>query len=323
MGTPSDLDLGDNLLNGNIPSGLWALTNLRGLYLDRNNLVGQVEVGLSSLQQLRVLWVFGNSLSGTLPGAALGRLSLLQFLDVSANGFGGSFPTALMSLTALQEIDISSNSITGSLPPAISSLQGLRSLQVSANDLQGTLPDTLSALGQLSALGVSDNALRGTLPLGLTRLGLSALFVDNNYLEGVVPSTLLAVPDTNFNANCFTSCAFSRQVVGCFASTPPCTPLAPRHSRGLSLVQGMLLGGGVLLGLALALVLLGLMHNRGPCKRPARPGVPGPGYTLTGSQHSVGGPPEGPPASDDPPDVACVTEADSALDGDLGQRLLA
>ena len=77
-----------------------------------------------------ILLILGNNaLSGTLP-PALGDLTNLQWLDLSANALSGALPPALSNLTNLRLLNLSANALSGSLPASLGSLTNLESLDL-------------------------------------------------------------------------------------------------------------------------------------------------------------------------------------------------
>ena len=121
------LNLGNNNLQGSIPTSLSRFSSLRGLGLDGNRLTGQIPSELARLVNLTHLYLFDNQLHGPIPGE-LGELSRLVHLCLNGN------------------------SLTGGIPPELGRLSALRWLHLHDNlDLSGFLPDTLIEL-ELEAL---------------------------------------------------------------------------------------------------------------------------------------------------------------------------
>ena len=93
-GRVTRLDLSQNGLTGEIPSGLGSLTNLDRLFLHRNQLTGEIPAELGNLTNLARLRLDGNRLTGTIP-AELGRLTNLTVLYLSGNPLTGCVPASL------------------------------------------------------------------------------------------------------------------------------------------------------------------------------------------------------------------------------------
>ena len=85
-----------------------------------------------------------------------GRVLLLI---LGNNALSGGLPPALGDLTNLQWLDLSANALSGELPPALGDLTNLRLLNFSANDLSGTLPSSLGSLTDLQTLDLRNTQL--------------------------------------------------------------------------------------------------------------------------------------------------------------------
>jgi hypothetical protein len=152
------LDLGGNLLVGQIPAEIEDLAYLQRLDLSFNGLMDPLPEALGNLAQLRVLdlsnseycmkWCF-QTLGGPIP-LSLGRLSNLQVLDLSGNVFSGTIPAQLGDLARLQTLDLSDNLVCKWVyfPP---------DAFVCSGGLHGIIPAELSALPLLQALSLQGN----------------------------------------------------------------------------------------------------------------------------------------------------------------------
>ena len=159
------LDLSDNELTGEIPSGLWIPGRL-GYFLNL------VRLDLSS-----------NKLSGKIPCGFIQSLIRVQDLNLSRNRFTGQIP-----LNNFPAMDVC-------MPPGglnghgLSNLGGLEKLDLSHNFLTGTIPQDIHKVGYLSArdndpvteLKLNDNCLEGAIPEDLTKIGIVDIF--NNKLD--------------------------------------------------------------------------------------------------------------------------------------------
>jgi len=100
---------------GEIPSELFTLTNLRYRDLEGQNL--EMDTGLPSefglLTDLEVLSLGSMAFAGTIPMPILTQLTNLKRLDVYYVDLNGAFPTEVGLLTALTYLDLSSNDLTG------------------------------------------------------------------------------------------------------------------------------------------------------------------------------------------------------------------
>ncbi|KAJ4951475.1 hypothetical protein NE237_028307 [Protea cynaroides] len=200
------LDLGDNQLNGQLPS-FGSLPNLRILRLGNNQLYGSIpeellgnsipleELDLSSngfsgsiqgisSTVLKVLNLSSNVLNGSLPSTLGGCI----VLDVSKNMISGDISTVQNWGTSLEVIDLSSNSLSGSFPNLTSQFQRLTSIKIRNNSLVGDLPLALGTYPRLSSVDFSLNELTGhILSSFFTSLTLTNLNLSGNHFTGLIP----------------------------------------------------------------------------------------------------------------------------------------
>ena len=118
------LTLGENSLEGEIPSELGPLSLLFEFDLRQNSLTGPIpsELGMigSAGSGMWDFWLFANSLTGTIP-SQLGEIPYLEFLELQDNDLSGSIPVELVNLTVgLLKFNVSGNEmITGLVPPEL------------------------------------------------------------------------------------------------------------------------------------------------------------------------------------------------------------
>ncbi|XP_019161089.1 PREDICTED: receptor-like protein 12 [Ipomoea nil] len=184
------VNLGSNLLTGEIPPYLFSLPSLQTLYLNKNLLEGQVdEFDNASASQLHALDLSSNRLNGSIPNSFF-KLPKLSVLSLSSNFFSGKMQfNDIEKLPDLSKLDLSYNNITvdttKSNEPLFSS--SLTELNLASCKLQ-KFPD-LRNQSKMERLDLSDNQIVGTIPNwiwevgngGLTFLNLSCNSLD--YLE--------------------------------------------------------------------------------------------------------------------------------------------
>ncbi|KAI5017227.1 hypothetical protein ZWY2020_037605 [Hordeum vulgare] len=113
----------------------WVVTNLS---LTDAGIHGQ----LGSCMKLQSLKINNNFFNGSLPGE-IGNLASLQImLDVSHNNLSGVLPQQLGKLEMLEFLNLSHNQFSGSIPSSFASMVSLSTLDVSYNDLEGPVPTT-------------------------------------------------------------------------------------------------------------------------------------------------------------------------------------
>lgn len=190
-GHVTQLDLGWNMLSGNIPDSLADLSRLQALDLSFNiELGGDIPASLGSLTQLRDLNLANNRLTGNIPDS-LGNLSQLHSLGLSGNQLFGNIPASLGNLTELSDLGLVANQLTGNIPGSLGNLSQLHSLSLQQNQLTGDIPDSLGNLSQLQSLELSDNQLSGNIPNNLGNLHqLTLLWLSRNQLSGSIPVSL-------------------------------------------------------------------------------------------------------------------------------------
>ncbi|MED6120812.1 hypothetical protein PIB30_024378 [Stylosanthes scabra] len=199
------LRLGNNLLQGNIPSDAFAKAqNLTYLELESNELTGGIPAMLGSCHNLALLDLSQNHLSGILP-AELGNLSNLQVLNLQMNKLNGTITTPFQNgqLQKLLKLNLSMNSLTGSIPSQISSLSNLRFLHLQQNNMSGSIPSSIGNSPALLDLQLGGNQLSGAIPSMPLTLQVSLNLSHNNF-SGSIPSSLsilynLEILDLSYN----------------------------------------------------------------------------------------------------------------------------
>ncbi|XP_048434179.1 receptor-like protein 7 isoform X2 [Pyrus x bretschneideri] len=93
--------------------------------------------------------------------SCFGKLTKLNYLDLSHINLRGNFPRFVANLTQLAFLYLFDNSLTGEIPKSLFHLRNLEHLHLSFNDLQGEFPKSLFHLRNLELLGLSDNNLSG------------------------------------------------------------------------------------------------------------------------------------------------------------------
>ncbi|XP_028075227.1 putative receptor-like protein kinase At3g47110 isoform X2 [Camellia sinensis] len=183
------MNLENNQMHGNIPSGIGNLLNLTVLAMGRNYLTGPIPPSIGRLQNLHTLNLQLNKFT-ELP-SSLGNLTLLNILRLGANNIHGSIPSSLGDCHSLLEFDLSENNLNGSIPPEIMSLPSISTLlRLSYNALTGSLPSEVS-LTKLANMDVSYNRLSGPIPNTLSNcLSLEWLQLEANSFEGEIPQSL-------------------------------------------------------------------------------------------------------------------------------------
>ncbi|XVF83966.1 hypothetical protein PTKIN_Ptkin16aG0536900 [Pterospermum kingtungense] len=185
------LDLGDNILHGQLPVELTNCTNLQLIYLSDNNLTGKIPFNLGGMNNLIRFSARQNNLIGTIP-SSLGNLSSLKLLNLGKNHVQGTIPSSLGRVSNLEFLALYENKLWGTLPPAVYNISSLLTLSVAGNQLHGRLePELGFAFRRLENFFIGGNQFSGTIPRSVSNMS-SLIFLDiavNNFF-GSVPNNL-------------------------------------------------------------------------------------------------------------------------------------
>ncbi|KAJ4821247.1 Leucine-rich receptor-like protein kinase family protein [Rhynchospora pubera] len=182
-------DLSINSLQGTIPPGIWSFSNLKYLYLYKNNLSGEITINNPfGAHSLVAIDLTKNQLTGPIP-ESFGTLQNLSILFLSYNKLSGQIPEGIGLLPKLTDVRLFYNNLTGILPPELGKHSPLWNLEVFNNMLSGEIPADICYNGAFTSLGVSNNNMTGSIPQSLGNCShLDSLQVDNNHFTGDVPA---------------------------------------------------------------------------------------------------------------------------------------
>ncbi|KAI3903500.1 hypothetical protein MKW98_032154 [Papaver atlanticum] len=211
------LNLSNNLLIGDLPEFVPVFRNLQWLDLSRNNFSGDIPFSFGgSFPKLQVLSLFGNLLNGTIPSsltnltelirceiaynpftpgplpADIGKLTKLKNLWLPYTNLIGEIPESIGGLIALENLDLSNNELSGRIPESIGKLKNAKQIELYWNRLSGELPASLGNLSNLIYFDASMNGLNGVIPEKFAALQLISLGLNDNYLEGEIPESLVS-----------------------------------------------------------------------------------------------------------------------------------
>ncbi|KZV49906.1 putative LRR receptor-like serine/threonine-protein kinase [Dorcoceras hygrometricum] len=129
----------------------------------------------------------GFGLSGVIPETTIGKLTNLEYLDLSNNEIS-ALPSDFWSLGSLKSLNLSYNQISGNLPNNIGNFGQLLSLDLSFNAFSGNIPESVSSITSLQALNLSNNMFESRIPWGITRCPwLVSIDLSANKLFGRLP----------------------------------------------------------------------------------------------------------------------------------------
>ena len=182
----------NNNLNGELPSSIGNLKNIRVLNLAFNSLEGDLPQTIVRLKSLIVLRLGKNNLTGRLP-ENIDDMQRLEILDLFSNRISGKLPKSLGYLRNLKVVSLSDNAIEGVIPLEIGKLGSLERLELADNELHGGVPKEISGLTKLYSLVLSKNKLTGEFPeavLSLANLRIVQIQYndfDKKYLTNNIP----------------------------------------------------------------------------------------------------------------------------------------
>ncbi|KAL0697316.1 hypothetical protein Bca4012_053438 [Brassica carinata] len=122
----------------------------------------QANSSLFRFQHLRYLRLFINHFDSSPFPAGFGRLTNLEYLDLSQNGFIGEVPSSISNLSRLTFLDLSHNKLTGRFPH-VHNLTLLSYIDLSYNHFSGTIPSNLFTMLSLDYLDLRQNHLKDPL----------------------------------------------------------------------------------------------------------------------------------------------------------------
>jgi hypothetical protein len=126
----------------------------------------------------------GGSLQGTIP-SSLGKLTLLDKLQLGENLLTGSFPESFSDLFRLEYVYMDYNGLTGSIPTFLS----IETLSVRYNFLSGTVPSDVAS-EKLAYLFLSYNMLSGSIPESLFSPDMQVIILGENNFSGSLSSRI-------------------------------------------------------------------------------------------------------------------------------------
>ena len=225
-GRVTNLDLGANQLNGEIPTELGNLSRLKLLYISDNNLTGSLPQNLTGISGLESFhfhnnpglcapideafqaWLRGIAEvrgSSCAPEDSLEDREVLVKLYDAMDGDNWTNNANWLTERPIREwhgvtndargrvvgLVLEWNGLTGEIPTELGSLSNLQRLELGNNNLSGEIPMELGNLFNLEILLLHFNRLTGEIPKELGSLSnLEALVLSSNQLTGEIPEEL-------------------------------------------------------------------------------------------------------------------------------------
>ncbi|XP_059275352.1 receptor-like protein 9DC3 [Lycium ferocissimum] len=158
------LDLKFNFLQGQLPSSICKLKNLRLLDLSHNCFSESVPHCLGSMAGLGVLDLRKNNFSGSLPPLCAQSTSLTNIV-LNGNRFEGPLPVSLLNCTGLEVLDMGNNAINDTFPAWLGTLEELQVLILKSNKFHGPISTRQKfCFPKLRIFDLSHNEFSGSLP---------------------------------------------------------------------------------------------------------------------------------------------------------------
>ncbi|XP_059632073.1 receptor kinase-like protein Xa21 [Cornus florida] len=189
---------------GLIPSSIFNITSLQGLYLSGNRFSGVIPKEIGNLHKLEIISLNFNSLRGRVP-AMMFNISTLRGISLAGNHFSGNVPSSIgQTLPNLEGLFLASNTFTGTILDSISNASKLTTIDVANNRFTSPIPSSLGNLGRLIFLNLRGNnfiAESSSLELSfLTSLTnckhLKALRLSENPLNRILPVSIGSLSDS-------------------------------------------------------------------------------------------------------------------------------
>jgi Leucine-rich repeat (LRR) protein len=174
-----------------IPSGIFQLYNLKGLFANFNDFTGKLPAELGNLKAMTELYLFENDLTGEIP-TEIGLLTDLETMSLGSNDFSGNLPTELNMCTKLKKLAVErapggekGPGITGSLP-SLNALYEITEVYFDHQKLNGPIPEDFLAsapLQQVITVDLTNNEISGSVPDSLTKFERMTLYLADNEIE--------------------------------------------------------------------------------------------------------------------------------------------
>lgn len=166
--------------------------HVRGLHLAENNLTGEIPAEIGKLTALEFLDLSWNQLNGNIP-EEIGNFKNLRYFSLSQNQLNSTIPESIGNLSELQTLSIDNCKINGPIPESIGNLSALEYLNLGYNQLNGSIPESIGKLTSLHDLWINDNELTGTLPVSMAKLNLlENINLCGNIMSGHIPDEVTA-----------------------------------------------------------------------------------------------------------------------------------
>ena len=137
-------------------------------------------------------------MNGTIP-SELSALSSIEIISLSVGNLYGTLPSELGDLNTLKFLQLVGNMLTGTIPKTFEKLTSLEVISFYNNMLSGTIPFEFTQSGyNWEIVDFARNNFLGTIPEFVTKSPIERIYVEENQLEGTLPSSLYTLNALQF-----------------------------------------------------------------------------------------------------------------------------
>ena len=168
--------------------------DLRYLSLFKTSSFGDITAGIGRLTRLEYLDISDTLISGSLP-PEIGNCLCLKEIIIALTPMVHPIPNELVLLNrtltrlVLENLEKPASMRQVALPESIGKLTRLTALRLSSSHFQGTIPASYGLLPQLTYVSLANNHLTGSLP-ELVSPNINHFDAQNNDLTGLIPLSL-------------------------------------------------------------------------------------------------------------------------------------
>ncbi|CAL5339668.1 unnamed protein product [Camellia sinensis] len=204
------IEMGNNNLRGNIPRSMGLLGRLQWLHLRRNHLSGEIFSSLQNCISLRVVDFSENEFQGSIPTWMAKRLPHFIVLILRSNKLDDVIPPELCRLSHLQVLDLANNNLSGAIPRCIDNFTAMvrKEKQVHSIANENPMSDNamppaiVAASAPFGSKDFSENEVlvtKGNINQYDKILSLvTSLDLSNNIISGKIPEELTSLQGLRF-----------------------------------------------------------------------------------------------------------------------------
>jgi len=182
--------MGDNVIQGTLPSTMSKMTNLKNFHIAFGELTGTLPF-LGNLKNMSFFSVWNNRLRGTIP-IEMAVMEHIDTIHLGNNLFEGDLPDMFGNMYQLSRFYAGGNRLSSTIPSSLQNRTTLNVLSIGENELFGTIPTFLGGFVRLQELKLNDNSFHGTIPGSFGNLTrLETMDLSYNEITGQIPTTFI------------------------------------------------------------------------------------------------------------------------------------